>query len=284
MVVDHRQHMVTQVRNSISLLSTPVLYAVNSPFELFDKVSQSLTTHKELLAENQKLRAQQVLLMGQLQKLQAIEQQNNQLLTLLKSPVLSSKERLLAAEVLAIRIEPFISELILDKGSNDGAYVGQAVIDANGIMGQIIQTGPWTSRLLLISDTRSAVPIRNNRTGLFGIVVGQGDQQNLTWANVPVTADVKQGDLLVSSGLGGHYPAGYPIGVVRSVQHDPDNQFESIFVTPSAQLNRTANVLLIWPTKINRPIDNSLLQQPTNNANKNEKSSHSSSAIVKPMP
>ncbi len=280
MVVDHRQHMVTQVRDSITLLSTPVMYAVNSPFNLFDKLSQSIATHQQLLTENEKLRAQQLFLMGQLQQLQSIQQKNNQLLALLKSPALTNKDRLLAAQVLAVRIEPFINEIILDKGKNDGAFVGQAVIDANGIMGQIIQTGPWTSRLLLISDTRSAVPIRNTRTGLYGIVVGQGDSQNLTWANVPVTADVKKGDVLISSGLGGHYPEGFPVGAVIAVQHNPDNQFESIYVAPSASLTKTADVLLVWPTKNNRPVDNSLLQPPAD-ANK---TNHNPSQPLKVTP
>lgn len=260
MVMDHRQHMSTQIRDSISLLSTPIMYAVNSPFQLFDKMSQGIATHQELITENEKLHAQQLLLMGQVQKLQSLQQENNQLLALLKSPVSTKGERLLAAQVLALHIEPFIDEIILDKGRNDGAYIGQPVVDANGIMGQIIQTGPWTSRLLLISDPRSAVPVRNNRTGLYGIVVGQGDQQYLVWKNVPVTADVKINDSLVSSGLGGHYPAGYPIGKVISVKHDPDNQFESIIVSPAALINNASNVLLVWPGKLNRPIDDSLLQ------------------------
>lgn len=261
MVLDHRQHLLTEMRDSLSLLSTPIEYAVNSPFDLFDKLSTNLATHQELVTANTTLRAQQFFLMGQLQKLQAVQQENNQLLAILKSPMLVNKsDRLLAAEILAVHIEPFIDELILNKGKSDGAYIGQAVIDANGIMGQIIQTGPWTSRLLLISDPRNAVPIRNGRTGLFGIVVGQGDLQSLVWTNVSTTADIKIGDILLSSGLGGHYPAGYPVGIVNSIKHNPDDQFESIMVTPVAKLNNTSRVLLVWPTKSDRPFDNSLLQ------------------------
>ncbi len=267
MVIDHRQHMLTQMRDSISLLSTPIAYAVNSPFGLFDKLSEGIATHQELVTENATLRAQQLLLMGQLQKLETLQQENIQLLALLKSPAHSHSERLLAAEVLAVHIEPFVAEIILNKGKNDAVYIGQAVIDANGIMGQIIQTGPWTSRLLLISDARNAVPIRDNRTGLYGIVIGQGDQQSLAWTNVPVTADVKIGDTLISSGLGGHYPVGYPVGTVYSVNHNPDDQFESIMVTPAAQLNNTSHVLLVWPNKNDRPLDNSLTQ-PAEDTNK----------------
>lgn len=247
MVMDHREHMVTRFRTSLTLLIAPVEYAVNWPYALYDKIADSLTSHQALVEENTTLRAQQLLLLGQLQKLQALQQENLQLRALLQSSSKTKSEKLLAAQVLAINIGPFVDEMILNKGSKDGAYIGQPVIDASGIMGQIIQVDPLTSRLLLISDTRSALPVRNNRNGLYGIVDGQGNLQNLAWVNAPITADIKVGDVLVSSGLGGHFPEGYPVGTVTSVIHRPGDSFAGIAVAPAAQINSSQHVLLVWP-------------------------------------
>lgn len=247
MVLDHRQHMLGRMRNGLSLLTAPVEYAVSWPFGFFDKLADGFTSHQELVEENTDLRAQQLILLGQLQKLQALQQENQQLRALLQSSANSNSERLLAAQILSVNMGPFVEEMIVNKGSNDSVYVGQAVIDATGIMGQIIDVTPWTSRLLLITDPRSAIPVRDNRNGLYGIVDGRGDQQNLTWVNMPVTVDVRVGDVLVSSGLGGHYPVGYPVGTVVSVLHNPDEQFATITVVPAAQISSSEHVLLVWP-------------------------------------
>lgn len=245
--MDHRQHMMVQFRSSLTFLIAPVAYAVDWPYAMYDKIADGLTSHQALLEENTTLKAQQLLLLGQLQKLQALQQENLQLRALLQSSTKTKSEKLLAAQVLAINIGPFVNEMILNKGSKDGAYVGQPVIDASGIMGQIIQVDQLTSRLLLISDTRSAVPVRNNRNGLYGIIDGQGNMQNLAWVNAPMTADIKVGDTLVSSGLGGHFPEGYPVGTVTVVQHKPGDSFTTISVAPAAQINSSQHVLLVWP-------------------------------------
>jgi rod shape-determining protein MreC len=176
----------------------------------------------------------------------ALESENQQLRALLQASQRMSTEKHRVAEILAVDTDLYLQELVLDKGSRDGVYVGQTVLDAQGIMGQIIQVNPLVSRMLLITDTRSGVPIQIVRNGVRGIVVGNGRQGDLSLINLPVTTDVQVGDVLVSSNLGQRYPAGYPVGIVSSIVHEPDERFATITVKPSAQVDRSQPVILIW--------------------------------------
>ena len=153
------------------------------------------------------------------------------------------------AEILAVESDLFLQELVLDKGTRDGIYIGQTVLDAQGIMGQVIQANALTSRMLLITDTRSGVPIQIVRNGVRGIVVGNGRQGDLSLINLPVTTDVQVGDVLVSSSLGARYPAGYPVGTVSAVLHEPGERFATITVKPSAHVDRSQPVILVWPAE-----------------------------------
>jgi len=246
MLVDHREHYLTPVRVGLDAFVAPLQYLVNTPIRNISTFSSSWTSRQSLLAENTTLRAQQLLLQAKLQKLMALESENSELRALLKSSPKLGNEHMAIAQLLAVSMDPLVSELILDKGLRDGVYEGQPVLDANGVMGQVIQTGPWTSRVMLVTDLRSAIPVQDSRNGVRGIVVGRGSLVNLALTNIPETVDVRAGDTLVTSGLGGHYPEGYPVGIVRSVQHNSGEQFTKIEVVPSAQLDRTRNVLLVW--------------------------------------
>lgn len=250
MVLDQREHYVAPLRNALTALVTPMQYLVDAPVRGVQTLNDNLSTREKLLAENASLKAKQLLLQAELQKLISLQNENAQLRALLQSSPRLQNRRIAIAHLLAVSTDPLISELVLDKGHNHGVYNGQPVLDANGIMGQIIQVGPMTSRLLLISDLRSAVPVQDVRNGVRGIVIGQGHLAKMLLTDIPDTVDVKENDLLVTSGLGGHFPEGYPVGVITKVQHDTGAQFTHIEVTPSAQLNRNQPVLLIWPPEV----------------------------------
>jgi rod shape-determining protein MreC len=249
MVLDHRTHRLSPVRNTLSAIVTPIQYLVDSPIKWVETGSTTFVSRQALLAENTRLRAQQLLLEAKLQKLIALQTENSQLRALLASLPHLGSTQVVIAQLLAVATEPLVSEVVLDKGQRQGVYEGQPVLDAKGIMGQIIQIGPLTSRVLLIDDLRSAIPVQDSRNNVRGIAIGHGKLASLGLTDIPATVDVKVGDMLVTSGLDGHYPAGYPVGVISRVRQDPADQFTAIDVTPTAQLDRNQYVLLIWPPK-----------------------------------
>ena len=149
------------------------------------------------------------------------------------------------AEVIGVDPEPFTHELIINKGRADGAFVGQALLDAYGVMGQIITVNRYTSRALLITDSRHATPVQVNRTGVRAIAAGNGIFDELELLHLPDTADIKKGDVLLTSALGERFPYGYPVAVVDSVRRDPGQPFAVVTALPTAQLTRSREVILI---------------------------------------
>jgi rod shape-determining protein MreC len=176
----------------------------------------------------------------------AIELENNELKALKRSS-LQIRGKVLIAELLSVSSNPFLNQVLLNKGSHDNVFVGQPVLDANGVMGQVIQVDRLTSRVLLINDVHSGLSIQVARNGMRAIAVGDAYSGKLKLLNVPQTADVQVGDVLMTSGLGENYPAGYPVGQVVKVMKDPGLQFLTILVEPAAHLERSRGVLLIWP-------------------------------------
>lgn len=259
MGLDHRVPAFSDVRSALSYVVLPIRFTVDWPVNKLREFTTLLSSQDNLLETNAKLRARQLLLQAKLQRLLAVEKENIQLRNLLGSSY-HVQGKVTAAELLAVDLDVFSQQVILNKGAKDHIYVGQPVLDAYGVMGQVVSVSPDTSRVLLITDSRSAVPVQDNRNGLRGIVVGTGSGSDLKMINVPDTADIKVGDVLVSSGLGQRYPVGYPVGVVKSIQHQPGNEFANIVVTPSAHVNRSRQVLLVWPQaeKIKLPLNNSM--------------------------
>ena len=246
MIVDYHNPSLGYVRSGFSLVVAPVQYAVDYPVRVMGWVRSLMSTKKSLIDENMQLRYQQTMLEAQLQKLMLLRHENSQLKELLSvsSPV---NMQAMAAQILAVDTTRSRQLLILNKGTRDGVFVGQPVLDAKGVMGQIIDVGLMTSTILLISDAKCAVPIRNNRTGERAILVGTNSMTHLSLINLPGTSSIKKGDLLVTSGLGRRYPEGYPVGRVEDVSHMPGDDFMTVRVTPIARLNRNRLVLLIWP-------------------------------------
>jgi rod shape-determining protein MreC len=259
MVLDQRMASMQQVRAILSMPLSFLQYAVSWPIQSVDKLGAMVSTHDTLVKENLNLKAELLLLKAQVQRLLAIESENNQLKALLRSSA-QVRGKVLIAQLLAVNSDPFINQVILDRGTRDGVFIGQPVLDATGVMGKIIQVGPFTSRVLLITDTHSGVPVQNSRTGMRSILVGDSYLRKLRLVHAPQTADIRVGDVLLTSGLGEHYPAGYPVGQVASVVKDPGLQFAVIEVQPSAHLEVSRQVLLVWPAQ--KPVDNHTNEHP----------------------
>ncbi len=246
MITDYHNPSLGHVRRGFSWVVAPIQYAVDYPVRVAGWVRSLMSSKKSLIDENMQLRYQQTMLEAQLQKLMMLRHENSQLKELLSvsSP---ANMHAMAAQILAVDTTPSRQLLILDKGTRDGVFVGQPVLDAKGVMGQIIDVGLMTSTILLISDAKCAVPIRNNRTGERAILVGTNSMTHLSLIHLPGTSSIVKGDLLVTSGLGRRYPEGYPVGRVEDVTHKPGDEFMTVRVAPIARLNRNRLVLLIWP-------------------------------------
>jgi rod shape-determining protein MreC len=246
MFADYHYKYLDIVRNGFSLIVSPLQYAVDYPVRVVGWIQSLVSAKKALINENMRLRYQQTMLEAELQKLLVIQKENSQLKELLLT---SSKAdiRAMAAQILAVDTSNARQIVVLDKGKRDGVYSGQPVLDAKGVMGQVIDVGPMTSTVLLISDSKSAVPVRNNRTGERAILVGTNNMERLSLINLPKTSSIQTGDVLVTSELGRRYPEGYPVGRILEVKNIPGEDFVKVIVSPVALLNRNRLVLLIWP-------------------------------------
>lgn len=256
MVFDHKQHHLESIRATLSLLIYPLQYVVNLPTSAADWAGDTFSTRETLLEENAKLRMQQKLLMARLQKLSALKVENIRLRELLQS---SKKvgENVLIGELLAVDLEPLTRKIVINKGSVDDVYLGQPLLDAEGVMGQIIHVGPLSSTAMLITDPNHAIPINVNRNGLRAIALGTGAPDILDIPFLPNSADIEVGDLLTSSGLGGRFPRDYPVAKVTAVEKDPSKQYAVVKAKPTANLETSREVLLVWTEEAPRVADES---------------------------
>lgn len=250
MMLDHQYNNFGRARKTLSFVVAPVQYFVDRPVEFIRWIETSFTTQQNLLIENAQLRARQLLLYAKLQKVLALERENAQLRALLRSAE-NIHEKVTVAQLLAVDLAPYTQQIIIDKGEREGVYVGQPVLDAYGVMGQVMAVGPINSRVLLITDPHSSVPVQNNRNGNRAIAAGLGFDGALELINVPTTTDFRKGDYLATSGLGGNYPPGYPLGRITSVKIPQGGRFTEISVLPAAHVNQSRQVLLVWPKKTN---------------------------------
>jgi rod shape-determining protein MreC len=250
MFADTRFDYLAQVRYYVSMVVTPVHFVAGFPLRVGDFMSGLFQTRRELLTENDSLREQLLLQQFELQKLEHLVAENQRLNELLKASS-TVDELVMRAQLAGISPDPFTKRVLINKGSADQVYVGQPVLDAEGLMGQVVEVEALNSWVLLISDPQHATPVVINRNGIRGIASGTRDSLHmLTLSNVPNTADVQVGDLLFTSGLGGRFPPGYPVGVVNSIGVDPGKPFADITVTPTAQIDRSRNLLLVFPREL----------------------------------
>jgi rod shape-determining protein MreC len=262
MTVDHRQNYLESVRTALSAAIYPLYYVVNLPMSAGGWLQDNFTTRKSLMAENTRLHAQDLLLKAQVQKMAALEMENVRLRELLgASPKVS--EHVMAAELLAVDIDPYARKVVLDKGSRDGVYEGQPLIDARGVMGQVIKVGPLSSTAMLITDTTHALPVMVTRTGLRTIAAGTGAAGLLDLQNLPSNTDIRRGDLLVTSGLDGRFPPNYPVATVALVKQEQGQYFIQVKATPTARLEHNRELLLVWPQAGGQTPGRAVVLEPT---------------------
>ncbi|WP_298440960.1 rod shape-determining protein MreC [uncultured Ferrimonas sp.] len=233
------------LRSTLATVVSPIQYLASMPSALFDGVSDRVASRASILADNRKLQQQQLLNSERLQRLSHLEQENQRLRALLDSPTKVDSRRVVA-EVMAVDHDPFKHQVLINKGSGDSVYLGQPVLDSLGVVGQVIEVSQATARVLLISDLTHAIPVRNSRNDVRAIAHGDGHTNLLDIPNVAMNTDLRQGDLLTSSGLGGRFPEGYPVARITSVVRAEGATFAQIKAEPTAQLERIRYLLLLW--------------------------------------
>ena len=250
MSVDHRANHLESARSLLSTMLYPLHLAIHLPARTGKWLSEHLSTHRTILQENARMREELIIARSRLRRLPELEAKNRRLRDLLisTSKLNSSAEAAryaLVAELISVDTDPFSRRFVLNVGNRDGVLPGQPVIDANGVMGQVTHTGPFSSSALLITDPSHALPVLIHRNGLRTMALGAGPLNLLKLSHVPNSADVRVGDRIVTSGLGNRFPAGYPVGEVVKVLRDLSRPFAEIHVQPSAMLERTREVILV---------------------------------------
>jgi|TARA_B110000261_G_scaffold55262_1_gene65079 rod shape-determining protein MreC len=244
MFVDHRYNHLEVVRSNISLALSPLRYLVNLPELGSHWVSEWFKSHNELLNDNKTLQTRGRILNAQLQRMQVLQAENTRLRNLLSSSRKLTDE-VIVAELLSVDQNPYRQLVEINKGTNDGVEIGQAIIDDFGVMGQVIHTNRFSSTIILISDPDHAIPVQFIRSGVRSVAFGNGNTDHLELRFLPATADIQIGDELVTSGLGGRFPTDYPVATVASISEDLAHGFLSVLAAPKARLDSSREVLVI---------------------------------------
>lgn len=238
---DRNLNCFTALRSNFLLfVATPTQKIINLPTDFVSAVLENLSSKRKLIKENASLHSELLLAYVELQKLKYLEQENLQLSALLKL----SKQ--LKTKFVIATVSNLGKYTIVDKGKNNNLFIGQLVVDAHGLFGQVIAIEPNFSTILLITDIKSAIPVIITRNGVQAISIGTGHDNSLELVNIPETTDIKTGDFLVTSGVGQRFPKGYAVGNVREIKHAPGERFIKVLITPSARINSSKNVLLAY--------------------------------------
>ena len=245
MYLDQRAHYLEQVRYILQAAAYPLQLAVNSPPAAWRWLKESLQTREALAAENERLRAKARDLGLRAMRYEALARENGELRGL-RDALPPVADRWLPAEIVNIQLSSLRQRLLLNRGVANGVFKGQAVLDDKGLIGQTTHVGPWSAEVILITDPEHAVPVRVERTGLRTIAVGAGDTTSLALPYLPGNADIKSGDLLVTSGLGGVFPEGYPVARVTEVHRDAVQPLAQVRAAPLAHVDTDSEVMLVW--------------------------------------
>ncbi|WP_280524914.1 rod shape-determining protein MreC [Marinomonas communis] len=243
-VGDLHYKVFSPIRPYLTWLVTPIQVVVSAPQKMISWAEMHLDSREDLVAQNQSLNQELLLLRGQLQRFEALKAENVRLRELLDASQ-RVDEKVVMGEVIGFDQNAYSHKILIDKGFSNGAYVGQPVLDATGVLGQVVETSAYTSRVLLIADASHFVPVQLARTGFRSVLRGTGDMKRMELMSVPHTADIKKGDILTTSGLANRFPIGYPVGVVRAVRHVSGKPYADVDVVPLAQLGRSRHVMLI---------------------------------------
>jgi len=246
MFADNRFDYLTQVRYYTSFAVTPLQWVADLPKLVSNSVSGLFRSQQLLLDENQRLQDELLMQRYHIQKLEHLTAENRRLNELLNAS-LNVDEIVVRAQLVGESNDPFNKRLLINKGNVHNVFVGQPVLDAYGLLGQIVSVQPYTSWVLLITDPQHSTPVQINRNGVRAVVSGTRDSlHQMVMNNMPDTADMEVGDILVTSGLGQRFPAGYPVGVISSIVRDPGQPFAQVTVLPMAQPDKSRNLLLVF--------------------------------------
>lgn len=249
------------MRQRASDLTFPLYWLTDRPGEIIEWSDQRFASKQQLIDENETLRTDLLVHKRKLQHMAALTAENTRLRQLLNSAD-TIEDRVLVAELIGISPDPMKHKVMINRGASDQVYAGQPVVDAYGLVGQVVEVGSSTSMVLLITDSSHALPVQINRNGIRLVAEGQGNLFQLTLRHVSNTLDVQEGDLLVTSGLGQRFPAGYPVALVEKVEHDPGRPFADVVATPMAELNRNRHVLLVFDRHhVSERADDSAIEQ-----------------------
>lgn len=244
-LLDSQTDFLKPLRRQLMSFSAPLHRLTILPSRVLEWGDHSLVSRESLLSENLALKAENRVLQQRLQKMATLIAENARLTELLNSSHYLGDEKILVSRLIGISPDPLRQQFVLDKGSEDGVSVGTAVLDAHGVVGQVIEVSGGNSRVMLVTDARSAVPVQVIRSGVRLVAAGIGNQNELLLRHVAATADIQTEDVLVTSGLDGRYPANYPVARVDSVERDPNQPFLVVRIVPMAQLDRSRHFLLV---------------------------------------
>lgn len=253
MFVDHTTSWLDGARSAITTAVTPVVVLADLPNRSARGLTELFSSREDLRARIAEFENELTLLRVKSEKMAALTAENNRLRDLLGSAA-KLQDNVLVAELIGVDPNPEHQEVVIDKGVSDGVFVGQPVLDARGLMGQVVEVSHFSSRVLLISDQTHSVPVQVLRSNLRLIAQGTGIDQQLELLHVNSTADIRVGDQLLSSGLGDRFPVGYPVGVVDRVDFEPGKPFAEVTAIPTAQLDRSRHVLLVFTESREQPI------------------------------
>ena len=241
---------LSPLRAQLAPLTKPFYWLVDTPARIEVWSGKTVLSRDELQSNSEALESEVLVLKRKLQRMASLAAENVRLRQLLNSAELI-EDRVLVAELMGVSPDPLSHIVIINKGSDDGVFVGQPLLDASGLMGQVVEASANMARVLLITDNSHALPVQVNRNGVRAVAEGVGDLYKLQLRHMANTVDIRVGDLLVSSGLGGRFPVGYPVAVVDSIVRDPGQAFAAISVSPRAQLDRSRHVLLVFGDRDN---------------------------------
>lgn len=244
MAMDHRGHYVPRLRSLAQYVVEPLYLVIEWPQQALRDLSGYFRSQHALLQESERLSRELLARRGELQRLQTLEQENRRLRALFAGAE-SQPYTYRFAEMLQVDLDPFSHRVLIDLGADDGVRTGQAVIDGSGVVGQVEDAYRHSSSVRLISDPNHALPVQINRTGLRTVAFGLGETSRLSLPNVPREADVRSGDLVVTSGLAERFPGGYPVAIVTSIDREAGLTFARVEAAPLAALDRGREVLLI---------------------------------------
>ena len=248
---DHKMASFETARGYLQSLVSPLQYMANAPKQMMTWAAENIVIRQQLMKENQAFRENELFFHEQGMQLSMVRQENERLRSLLSSPVRDEIKKMFA-EILSVDSDPYSHQVVINRGANYGVYEVQPVLDEKGIVGQILHVGVSSSRVILISDISHAIPVRIQRNGIRLIASGSGQIDRLIHNFVPHSADIKEGDLLVTSGLGGKYPEGYPVSRVVFVRTDESREFATIYSKPVAQIDRLRYMLLLSKEEANK--------------------------------